>query len=136
MILRLRLDTVLYIYRDRCFNGDSKTIRYSSHSNSHSSLCIIFPTLSYFHNSPSQMQGVNSAVAATAAVLLDALPLALAHDNDRDMGGKHSANIAHGQDDQPMSYFSYLKHSGLLWTYVSLMLITWIVFAPSGNQPV
>lgn len=69
-----------------------------------------------------------------AAALLHALPLALAHGEDHgmdigeaaDVGGMDSKPAAEG----PLSYFGYSKHVGLLWTYVALMVITWLLIAP------
>lgn len=64
-----------------------------------------------------------------AAVLLHTVPFALGHGDDHmaDMGGME-------QDSLPMTYFSYSEHSGLLWTYVALTVITWLVVAPPGAK--
>lgn len=81
---------------------------------------------------------------ATAALLLEALPLALAHGDDHDasdMSGMPPMSEAHSQptpatssSDGPTSYWSLSEHVSLLSTHILLMTLAWVVLLPVGTS--
>jgi len=75
------------------------------------------------------------ALAATA-LLLEALPLAVAHgsghdDGNMDMGGSPEAPAS--ADSKPMSYWSLADHVGIMYTHILLMSLAWAVVLPVGE---
>ena len=71
---------------------------------------------------------------ATAALLLDILPLVAAYgDGDMDMGA-HDAGQPQTQDDgQPRSYWSLSEHAALMYWHVALEIVAWVVILPVGK---
>ncbi|ORY12014.1 hypothetical protein BCR34DRAFT_537515 [Clohesyomyces aquaticus] len=74
---------------------------------------------------------------AAAALLLEAVPLVIAHGDDNDGGymdmGAHDAPRPHVHDNgSPQSYWSYPEHLGLLYMHVALEVIAWVVILPIG----
>lgn len=80
---------------------------------------------------------------AGAALLLAALPLALAHgDNDEgdkggmDMGGMPGVPTAQGHSHmEPASYWALKEGFGMILAHVALMIIAWCFVLPVGRCP-
>ncbi|KAL2865531.1 Ytp1 family protein [Aspergillus lucknowensis] len=81
--------------------------------------------------------------AALAALLLASLASALAHgddhemdmsmDMDMDMGSSHSNHTqTEANDNSPMSYFAYGKHTGWIVAHIALMVIAWCFVLPAA----
>lgn len=76
-----------------------------------------------------------------ALLLLGALPLALAHEDESDEGG---ANLAHltsttsvaalnSSTVEQQSYFAYSSHGGLMLAHIGLMIVAWFFVLPIGD---
>lgn len=64
---------------------------------------------------------------ATAALLLELLPLAAAHgDEHKD----ESADIDHGA---PHSYWSLSEHASLMYWHIALEILAWVAVLPVGT---
>jgi len=84
------------------------------------------------------MQRGRVLALAAAALLLEALPLAVAHGSehddgkmDMDMGGGPEAPAS--ADSKPMSYWSLTDHVGVMYTHILLMSLAWVVVLPVGE---
>lgn len=74
---------------------------------------------------------------ATAALLLEALPLVVAHGTDHndgmDMGGMPEAPATNPEaHTRPMSYWSYSEHASLVYVHILLMVMGWTIVLPVG----
>ena len=77
---------------------------------------------------------------ATAALLLEVLPLVAAHGDEHNGGpmdmSKPDAPRPQVQDDaQPQSYWSLSEHAALMYWHVTLEVIAWIIILPVGGLP-
>lgn len=82
--------------------------------------------------------------AAFVAGLLVAL--AAAHDDDESMDTGMNMNMhsnttvaapnatAHVDNEGPMSYFAYGKHSSTILAHIALMILGWCFVLPAGKQ--
>jgi len=82
------------------------------------------------------MQRGRVLTLAAAALLLEALPLAVAHGSEHDggnldMGGSPEAPAS--ADRKPMSYWSLTDHVGIVYIHILLMSLAWAVVLPVGE---
>jgi hypothetical protein len=84
-----------------------------------------------------------SRAALAASVLLVSIANALPHGDDEsmemDMGmnmGDTAKSEPHrdANDESPMSYFAYSKHSGAILAHIALMIIAWCFVLPTGKE--
>jgi hypothetical protein len=65
---------------------------------------------------------------ATAALLLELLPLVVAH------GEEHNEGPVEVQDSgRPQSYWSLSDHAALMYWHIGLEILAWIVVLPVGK---
>lgn len=78
------------------------------------------------------MRSSRISIASTAALLLGALPLIAAHDEDgmdMDMGSAATEPIA-ASADGPSNYFRHPHYAAWVYAHVSLMVIGWAIVMP------
>jgi hypothetical protein len=82
------------------------------------------------------MPGARAVTLATAALLLEVLPLVVAHghgdgsdDNSMDM---HAAPQPVKNDSR--SYWSLTEHVGLMYMHIALEVIAWFAVLPVGRS--
>jgi len=89
-----------------------------------------------------------NSVTFAGVVLLGLLPLAVAHGHDGDMAmdmniGKGEPSIVRPTipsepsnlaNTEPLSYFQYGEHSGLMFAHILLMTIGWVFVLPIGEH--
>lgn len=94
------------------------------------------------------MQTGRILLPATAALLLEVLPLVTAHGDDifpaMAMGGAHSGQ-SHASDMNatkaasaeawvaPPSYFRHPEYVGWIYAHIALMSLSWVVVLPVGR---
>lgn len=72
--------------------------------------------------------------AATAALLLVALPQVAAHgDEHMDMSAHDAPHVEPQQHDQKNSYWSLSEHAALMYWHIGLEILAWIVVLPIGE---
>lgn len=75
---------------------------------------------------------------ATAALLLEALPLVVAHGHGDESGpggvdAHHSPQPQVQNSDVPPSYWSLSEHAGLMYMHIALEVIAWLIVLPVGR---
>lgn len=78
-----------------------------------------------------------------SALLLALLPVVFAHgdgdsmDMKMDMGMGHVSNTTQPPKDQdyPNTYFAHTDHSGVIYTHIALMILSWVFLLPIGKSP-
>lgn len=84
---------------------------------------------------------------ATAALLLEALPLVVAHGDDH---GHANQESGHGDmnmhdapkpqtpssTDVPQSYWSLSEHAGLMYMHIALSVLAWFFVLPIGMSSI
>lgn len=72
---------------------------------------------------------------ATAALLLEVLPLVAAHGDEHGDMGAHDAPQPHVEDDgRPRSYWSLSEHAALMYWHIALEMLAWVVILPVGKS--
>ncbi|KAL2811078.1 hypothetical protein BJX63DRAFT_422569 [Aspergillus granulosus] len=78
--------------------------------------------------------------AALAALFLASIASALAHGDDHemdmnmdmDMSSSHEHTQTDANDNSPMSYFAYGKHTGWIVAHIALMVVAWCFVLPTA----
>lgn len=79
-------------------------------------------------------------ILATAALLLEALPLVVAHGHGDETSGssmdmENAAQPSIPDGDVPHSYWSLPEHTSLIFAHIVLEIIAWFVVLPVGMLP-
>jgi hypothetical protein len=77
-----------------------------------------------------------AVVIATAALLLELVPRALAHGEEHMDMSAHNAPQPQPQvhdGDKPGSYWSLSEHVTLMYCHVALEILAWVVILPIGK---
>jgi hypothetical protein len=86
-------------------------------------------------------RNLSSFLILTGAALLSFLPAAIAHGHDEDMSmdigmPKRPTIPSNSSSDvsEPLSYFQYGKHTGLMFAHIFLMTLAWVFVLPIGEH--
>jgi hypothetical protein len=71
---------------------------------------------------------------ATAALLLEFLPLVVAHGDEHMDMSAHDAPQPQLQDAPPSSYWSLSEHVALMYWHIGLEILAWVVILPVGKR--
>lgn len=73
-------------------------------------------------------------VIATAALLLELLPVVAAHGAEHmDMGAADTPQPSISENGQPGSYWSLSEHAPLMYWHIGLEILAWAVILPVGK---
>lgn len=77
------------------------------------------------------MQISRAFTAASAALLLGALPLIAAHEDEHmQMEPEHAPTVQSGDQTSPPNYFRHQEHAGWMYFHIALMIIGWVAVLP------
>ena len=76
---------------------------------------------------------------ATAALLLELLPLVAAHGDEHnaeamDMSAHDATNSQSQDDGLPRSYWSLTEYATLMYWHIALEIVAWMVILPVGKH--
>jgi hypothetical protein len=80
------------------------------------------------------MQNRVALAIATAALLLDLVPGAVAHgDKPMDMSAHDAQRPQLQEGGLPGSYWSFSEHATLMYCHIALEILAWVVVLPIGK---
>ena len=78
------------------------------------------------------MPGARIRTLATAALLLGALPLAVAHGDEHHEASTETPDASQPDQGSPQSYWALSDHATLMYWHIGLEVLAWVVVLPVG----